>query len=342
MDSRYVSDPARFEGETYRFRITKISGPKDIVVSRRAILDEENKKRAKETRGKIEDGGVVSGTVTRVTDFGAFVDIGGIEGLVHVSEISWTRVEDPTTVLECGQKVRVKILKIQEEEGRVSLSIKQAEGDPWFDAVQKFREGESYSGTVTRIADFGAFVALEDGLEGLVHISECAWRKVNQVSEVVEKGQKVSVRVLSVDPDRKRLSLSLRQAQDSPWESGGSTLSVGSIVEGTVEKIASFGVFVQLTEGVTGLLPLSATDTPQGADLKRAFPVGTPITVAIMDVDKARQRISLSRTALAEIEERKNIDEYLHQSRKPAKADEEGLGTLGLLLKEKLASLQKK
>ncbi len=332
VDRGFSEDLSTHVGETHTFIITRYDPTgRRIVVSRRAWLEREAKELASQTRQMLEPGAVLAGTVRKVMEFGAFVDLGGIDGLVHVSEIAWERVEKPSDVLTEGQAVQVKILKIDSGRDRIALSIKQAQEDPWESVGKTFEAGSHYSGKVTRLTDFGAFVELGEGLEGLVHVSEIDWKRINKASDVLEVGQEVTVKLLEVDKRKKRLALSIKQAAgDDPWSSNFSALVPGTEIEVTVEKVADFGVFCTISDGVTGLMPSSMTDTPRGTNMNRAFRVGTKIKVFVHEVDQRRRKIALTRSQSSE----GGTSDYKAYLQQQKKKDSEGLSALALALQD--------
>lgn len=343
VDTGFVEDLALMVGETMRFVITRFDGGRDIVLSRRALLETENADRAETTKKQIVEGAILRGRVRNVREFGAFIDLGGIDGLVHVSEISWERVSDPREVLKVGDEVQVRVLKADWEAGRISLSIKAALEDPWAGTVDRFREGETYPGKVMRLTEYGAFVELAPGLDGLVHVSELSWKRVRHPSEVVNAGDAVSVRVLGIDRARKRVSLSMKQVGGDPWESVPGRFPTGAVVEGTIEKTEGFGVFVTLAPGITGLIPLSETNTERGTDLRRVFQPGKTISAKVLTVSPGDRRLTLSLKALREDGERRDMEEYRRSQRSEERGPEStgagggaggGFGTFGDLLKK--------
>src|SRR5207302_1599395 len=226
----------------------------DVVVDRRAIL-EEDERAAKERRfTEVKEGETVTGTVRSLTDYGAFVDIGGVDALLHVADISWGRVGKPSDVLSIGQPIEVRVLKIEPERQRISVGLKQLQPDPWDSAGKKYQPGERIKGAVTRLTEFGAFVELEPGIEGLIHLSEMSWsRKVRRPSDVVKPGETVEAVILGVNTGERRISLGLKQALGDPWAEVAQKFPVGSVVQGPVTSITKFGAFVQLAEGVEGM-----------------------------------------------------------------------------------------
>jgi small subunit ribosomal protein S1 len=295
----FTENPGEHVGKSYTFRITEFSkGGRRFVVSRAALQREEKAEKAAALRERIQPGTVLEGTVRSIQDFGAFVDLGGLDGLVHVSEISHSRVQHPSELLSMGQRVKVQILSIEQgEKGeRLSLSIKRTQEDPW-DAPERVVEpGQRIQGKVQRLAPFGAFVELAPGLEGLIHVSEMAWDKhVKHPEEILKVGESVDVVVLSVDAEHRRIGLSLKALRDDPWLAASHRFPVGQELTGRVEKVADFGVFVQVGEGIVGLLPNSESATKPGTKLDREFSPGDQIAVRILAVDEERRRLTLTR-----------------------------------------------
>ncbi len=320
-----ADDLSIYVGKKFRFLVTHFDPTgRNLKISRRALMEREAKEMAQDTRARLEPGALLDGTVRKVMPFGVFVDLGGVDGLVHVSEISWERVEDPSTVVQPGQSVRVKVLKIDPKRDRIALSMKQAEGDPWANVRDQFEVNKTYQGTVVRLADFGAFVSLAPGLEGLVHISEFDWnRRINHPREMLKEGEEVEVCVLEVEPKKRRLALSIKQAGgEDPWAAAGSEVSIGDTIKVTVEKVAEFGVFAIITPGVTGLIPNSHMDTARGTNHSRMFKPGTEIEVQVIDMDKKKRKITLSRKALADSGAREDFQEYKKAVKKEQSAGE--------------------
>lgn len=324
----FCEDPSVFVDEKLDFRITRMED-RNIVLSRRALLEEERERKAAETWERLREGEVLEGAVTRVAAFGVFVDVGGVDGLVHVSELSHERVEDPGSVLGVGQKVTVQVVSVDRDQGRVGLSLKALQADPWETAFERFPPGSEHEGTVTRLAPFGAFVALGGGLEGLVHVSEIADRRIGHPKEVLEEGQAVQVRVLEVDPERQRIGLSMREAREAP----GELPAVGVTVAAVVERAEPYGLLVRFG-GHRGLVPTGELPDKGGASaksLKQAYPEGTELTARVIEVDEAKGRVRLSVTAAAEAADRAQWEQFQGQ------AKSSGFGSsLGDLLKKKL------
>ena len=304
-----IDNPDQFIGQSYEFRVTELSDDgRRIVVSRAALLKEANASRAEETRRNIVPGAELSGTIKTITPFGAFVDLGGIDGLLHVSEMSRRRVTDPNEVVTVGQQVNVKVIKVEGDGKRISLSMKDQEPDPWSDVADRYPAGTQFSGRIVRSTDFGLFVEVEPGIDGLVHYSQLPFG-VKQGGAEVAIGTNVTGWIREVDPSKKRLSLSLREvATRDPWEGAAQRYPAGKVVEGTVDHGGAPGIFVQIEPGLTGLIPNSEIMVAPGADPSRAHEAGEKLAVRIMSIDTQRKRISLSHEAAKAAAER---DEYV-------------------------------
>jgi small subunit ribosomal protein S1 len=318
IEQGFVENLDQFVGKPFRFRITEFKeGGRSIVVSRAALLKEEAAGKADQILQNLKAGDIFEGEVRSLRDFGAFVDIGGLEGLVHVSEISWGRVNHPKDVLSVGQKVKVKVVKVEDQAGkkqpRIGLTLRGLENSPWDRIGTDFKDGESYEGVVVRLAPFGAFVELAPGLDGLVHVSEMSWgRRINHPQDVVSVGDRVKVAIQSVDRDSKRISLSMKSTEGDPWSTVAERYAAGQQVSGKVEKVAPFGVFVALDGGITALLPNSESDV---RDPGREFPPGAEVTAQILEIDPTRRRLTLSRKALNQREESENVAAYRAEPR---------------------------
>ncbi len=304
-----IDNADQFIGQSYEFRVTELSDDgRRIVVSRAALLKEANASRAEETRRNIVPGAELTGSIKTITPFGAFVDLGGIDGLLHVSEMSRRRVTDPKEVVTVGQEVRVKVIKVENDGKRISLSMKDQEPDPWSDVGDRYPAGTQFSGRIVRTTDFGLFVEVEPGIDGLVHYSQLPFG-VKQGDADIAIGTSVSGWVREVDPSKKRLSLSLREvATRDPWEGASQRYPAGKVVEGTVDHGGAPGIFVQIEPGLTGLIPNSEISVAPGADPSRAHEAGEKLMVRIMNIDPQRKRISLSHEAAKAAAER---DEYV-------------------------------
>jgi small subunit ribosomal protein S1 len=291
-----------YVGRDLSFLVTKYEeSGRNLVLSRRQLMERQSKEMAEQTRGTLEVGSIIDGVVRKVMPFGAFVDLGGLDGLVHVSEISWRRVEDPSEVVSAGQQVKVKVLKIDTSKDRISLSLRQASDNPWDGVKNRYEVGQSYPGKVSRLTDFGAFIDLEDGVEGLVHVSEIDWTKrINHPSEALEVGQEITVSVKEVDAKRNRLSLSMKRVGPDPWAEIAGGLKVGTEIEVTVEKVADFGIFCTIAAGVTGLLPTSQAIVSRSGNIRREFQPGKSIKVGVLALDRRARKVTLSQRALEE------------------------------------------
>ncbi|MEL6178054.1 MAG: S1 RNA-binding domain-containing protein [Myxococcota bacterium] len=303
IDIDYTEDPSVHIGQTYRFRIIKLETSKkgvDVVVSRAELLKAEREVKAREVFEILEVGKVLEGRVRNIQPFGAFIDLGGVDGLVHVSELSWDRVGHPKEVVSPGDQVSVTVIGLEHmdrgpSKARISLSMKAAEKDPWSRVGTDFVEGGSYDGEVVRLAPYGAFIQLSRGLDGLAHISELSLSRVAHPREVVSVGDNVRVRIKDIDPIRKRIGLSLKALQDDPWNTILEDYAEGLEVQGTVENIETFGVFVNLKPGLTGLIPLSELNTEPGRDPNLDFKAGDAIDARVLSIDPNRRRLTLSR-----------------------------------------------
>jgi len=293
----------RYVGQRGRFAILKFNRARgNVVVSRRAVLEREREALKEETLKVLEEGVILEGIVKNITDYGAFVDLGGIDGLLHVTDMSWGRVAKPSDIVKVGERVKVVVLKYDAERGRVSLGMKQILPDPWSSVSERFPVGSRIHGKVVSLADYGAFVELEPGVEGLVHVSEMSWTKrVTHPSKVVEIGQEVDVLVLDVDPVNRRISLGLKQAAPNPWELLRINHPVGSRVEGSVKHITEFGVFVGLEEGIDGLVHISDLHwTRKVKHPSEVYKKGDPIEAVVLDIDVPNERVALGVKQLTE------------------------------------------
>ena len=338
IDLQFCEKPEQHIGARYPFRIMEIKERgKNVVVSRRALLEEEQEKKSKETLERLKPDLECEGKVTKLTDFGAFVDLGGIEGMVHVSEISHARISHPSEILKPGEPVKVKVMKIEpDKEGRpkVSLSIKALEPDSWEKGLG-FEEGETLCGKVSRITDFGAFVEVAPGVDGLVHISEISYERISHPSRFLHEGDRVDVLVMRIDRGMRRISLSIKEAaiKKRMIEEGSykAHLEVGQILKGIVEDSKPYGLFVRLPQfgpKAKGLLPVEEIRDSEKGDVKKKFPRGREIQVEIMSIDE-KGRIRLSQRVMEEREDREDYKKFLEQGDKGGK-----LGTFGDLLKD--------
>lgn len=328
VDSRPVADPESLVGQTLHFLVTRVEERgRNVVVSRRALLDREQAEALATFMNRVKPGDLIQGTVTRLAPFGAFVEVvPGLEGLVHISELGWSRVLSVENVVAPGDTVTVKFLRMEDQgKGRVriELSMKQAQDDPWAGVLGKFQIGDKTRGKVIRLAPFGAFVEIAPGIEGLVHVSEMSYlKRVHKPEDVVAVGDDISVMIKSIDPDARRISLSIRDAEGDPWEGVVELYKKGQPVQGVVEKRESFGLFIRLEPGVVGLLPGSRLERGQDEAALQAKP-GDTITVIVDSVDLEKRRISLT---LAEARQEEDWPDFSSR--------EEKLGSLGEQLKK--------
>jgi len=294
IDLYRLDEPESVLNQTFKFLVTEIKGRDGVVISRAAFLKAEREERAEETRASIREGAVLEGHVRSIQKFGAFVDLGGVDGLVHVGELSWSRVDEPSDVVSMGQKVKVVVLEVDSDRERISLSMKRAQKDPFEEALESIRPGEIVEGRVARLTNFGAFINLAPNVDGLVHISDLAHFRVHHPKEVLAVGDVVRVKVMEIDTDRRRIGLSLKALADDPWDTVTSRYAPDQSVKGTVRKIETFGVFVELEQGITALLPASESGVAQGQSLNRAFKVGEPLEATVLRVDSAARRMALT------------------------------------------------
>lgn len=308
-----VRDAAELEKlveQEIQCRIIKLDvADEDIVVDRRAVLEEEERNAKGRRYSELKEGDVVTGTVRSLTEYGAFVDIGGVDALLHVSDISWGRVNSPADALSVGQEVEVKILKVDAEKQRLSVGLKQLQPQPWDSVPSKYKIGERVRGTVNRLADFGAFVELEPGVEGLIHISEMSWvKKVRKPSDLVKVGEIVEAIILGINPAEKRISLGLKQALGDPWADAAQKFPVDSIVEGPVVSVQKFGAFVQVAEGVEGMIHVSDISAEKRINHPSdVFKVGQIVKAQVLAVDPEKRRLKLGIKQMVPT----SIDEYL-------------------------------
>ncbi|MCL5776608.1 30S ribosomal protein S1 [Limibaculum sp. FT325] len=296
IDVRPVRDVGPLMGMPQPFQILKMDRRRgNIVVSRRAVLEESRAEQRAEIVAKLSEGDIVDGVVKNVTDYGAFVDLGGVDGLLHVTDMAWRRVNHPSEILNIGETVKVQVIKVNKDTQRISLGMKQLQADPWESVAQKYPAGSKWTGRVTNITDYGAFVELEPGVEGLVHVSEMSWTKKNvHPGKIVSTSQEVEVMVLDVDPQKRRVSLGLKQCMGNPWETFAATHPSGTEVEGEVKNITEFGLFIGLEGDIDGMVHLSdlSWETP-GEQAIQEYRRGDVVKAVVLDVDTEKERISL-------------------------------------------------
>jgi len=303
VDIRPVRDFGFLEGNDVELKIVKLDRKRNnVVVSRRAVIEEEYSADREELLKQLKEGAVLKGIVKNLTDYGAFIDLGGIDGLLHITDMAWRRVNHPSELLNVGDEVEVMVLKYDQEKNRVSLGLKQLQDDPWKDLVARYPIGTEVDGRVANITDYGAFVEIEDGIEGLVHTSELDWTNRNiHPSKVVKLGEQVKVKVLDVDQDRRRISLSLKQTQPNPWEEFAKNHSKGERIKGQIKSITDFGIFIGLEGGIDGLIHLSDISWNEpGEEAIRKFKKGEELETVILAIDPERERISLGLKQLAQ------------------------------------------
>ncbi|HVO97931.1 MAG TPA: 30S ribosomal protein S1, partial [Bryobacteraceae bacterium] len=307
---REVADLEKLVGQQIECRITKLdTASEDVVVDRRSVLEERERAAKQQAFESLQEGAVVRGTVRTIMDFGAFVDLGGVDGLLHVSDMAYTRNVKPSDVVSVGDSVEVKILKIGKESKKISLGLKQLQPDPWSLVPEKFPVGSRARGKVARVADFGAFVELEPGIEGLIHVSEMSWTKKNvRAQDVVKEGDQVEVVVLGVNPADKRIALGLKQALGDPWEDAVKKYPAGSVAEGKVTSLTKFGAFVDLGDNIEGMIHIGdITHEKRLNHPNEALKVGETIKAQVLEADKERRRIRLGIKQLIPT----SIDEYI-------------------------------
>ena len=296
VDVRPVRDPAYLEGKSLEFKVIKLDQRRNnVVVSRRAVVEQEYSEEREQLLAELQEGKTVKGMVKNLTDYGAFVDLGGIDGLLHITDMAWKRVKHPSEVVNVGDEIDVKILKFDRERQRVSLGMKQLGDDPWKDLARRYPPQTRLFGKVTNIADYGCFVEIEDGVEGLVHVSEMDWTNKNvNPSRIVQVGEEVEVMVLEIDEERRRISLGVKQCQSNPWAEFSATFNRGDKVTGQIKPITDFGIFIGLDGGIDGLVHLSdiSWDLP-GEEAVRNYSKGQEIEAAVLAIDAERERISL-------------------------------------------------
>ncbi len=296
VDVRPVRDPAYLEGKELEFKVIKLDQRRNnVVVSRRAVVEKEYSAEREALLKELQEGNTVKGIIKNLTDYGAFVDLGGIDGLLHITDMAWKRVKHPSEIVEVGQEIDVKILKFDRERQRVSLGMKQLGDDPWQDLARRYPPQTRMFGKVTNIADYGCFVEIEDGVEGLVHVSEMDWTNKNvNPSRVVQVGEEVEVMVIEIDEDRRRISLGVKQCKSNPWAEFAATFNRSDKVSGQIKSITDFGIFIGLDGGIDGLVHLSdiSWDYP-GEEAVRNYQKGQEIEAAVLAIDAERERISL-------------------------------------------------
>ena len=317
VDVRPVRDTTHLEGKELEFKVIKLDAKRNnVVVSRRAVIEAESSAERDTLLANLEEGHEVKGIVKNLTDYGAFVDLGGVDGLLHITDMAWKRVKHPSEIVNVGDEINVKVLKFDKEKSRVSLGMKQMGNDPWQEIAERYPEGAKLSGAVTNLTDYGCFVEIEDGVEGLVHVSEMDWTNKNiHPSKVVNLGDVVEVMVLEIDEERRRISLGLKQCKANPWEEFAKSHNKGDKVSGKIKSITDFGIFIGLDGGIDGLVHLSDISwNKTGEEAVREYKKGDEISAVVLQVDPERERISLG---VKQIEE-DPFNKYLTDNKKGA------------------------
>lgn len=298
VDTRPVKDTTPYEGKTFEFKVIKLDRKRNnVVVSRRAVVEANMGEERAKLLETLQEGAIVKGIVKNITDYGAFVDLGGIDGLLHITDLAWRRVRHPSEVVQVGQEITAKVLKFDKEKCRVSLGLKQLGEDPWIGIARRYPKGTRLFGKVTNITDYGAFVEVEAGIEGLVHVSEMDWTNKNvDPRKVVQLGEEVEVMVLDIDEDRRRISLGMKQCKANPWEEFAQSHKKGDKVSGQIKSITDFGVFIGLPGGIDGLVHLSDLSWNESG---RNFKKGDEVEAVVLAIDTERERISLGIKQLA-------------------------------------------
>ncbi|ABF40796.1 SSU ribosomal protein S1P [Candidatus Koribacter versatilis Ellin345] len=307
--TRDAAEMEKLVGSEIRCRITKIDvADEDVVVDRRAVLEEETRAQEGRRYEELQEGATVHGTVRSLADYGAFVDIGGVDALLHVAEISWSRVNSPADVLTVGQEVEAKVIKVDPEKRRISLSMKQLQPHPWDSVPSKYKVGDRVRGTVSRLMDFGAFVELEPGIEGMIHVSEMSWaKKVRKPSDLLKTGDSVEAVILGINPAEKRIALGLKQALGDPWKDASQKFAAGTVIEGPVTSVQKFGAFVQLTEGVEGMVHVSELSDKRVDHPQDVVKLGQRVQAMVLAIDPEKRQIKLSMKQLIPT----GLDEYI-------------------------------
>ena len=296
VDVRPVRETTYLEGKDLEFIVIKIDKKRNnVVVSRKAVLESENSEERDELISNLEEGSTVKGIVKNITDYGAFLDLGGVDGLLHITDMAWKRVRHPSELISIGDEIDVKVLKFDKEKTRVSLGLKQLNEDPWFEISKAHPEGSKLKGKITNIADYGCFVEIQNGVEGLVHVSEMDWTNKNANPEkLVTIGQEIEVMILDIDPERRRISLGIKQCQSNPWAKFIESHEIGDIITGKIKSITDFGIFIGLDDGIDGLVHLSDLSWTESGDVAvRNYKKGDDLKTTLISADIERERISL-------------------------------------------------
>merc|ERR1711907_670652 len=317
VDVRPVRDTAHLENKELEFKVIKLDQKRNnVVVSRRAVLEAENSEQREALLETLTEGMEIKGIVKNLTDYGAFVDLGGVDGLLHITDMAWKRIKHPSEIVNVGDEISVKVLKFDRERNRVSLGLKQLGEDPWVDIKGRYPEGSKVKARVTNLTDYGCFAELEEGVEGLVHVSEMDWTNKNiHPSKVVQVGDEIDVMILDIDEERRRISLGIKQCTMNPWEEFGTKFNKGDKISGKIKSITNFGIFIGLDGGIDGLVHLSDISwNDSGEEAVRDYKKGDEISAVVLQVDPERERISLG---VKQIEE-DPFNKYLTDNKKGA------------------------
>ena len=303
IDVRPIRETAHLEGKELEFKVIKLDQKRNnVVVSRRAVMEAANSAERDELLENLQEGQSVKGVVKNLTDYGAFVDLGGVDGLLHITDMAWKRIKHPSEVVEVGQEMDVKVLKFDRERNRVSLGLKQLGEDPWVEITNRYPEGSRVNARITNLTDYGCFAEIEEGVEGLVHVSEMDWTNKNvHPSKIVQLGDELEVMVLDIDQERRRISLGIKQCQQNPWDAFGSQHAIGDKISGSIKSITDFGIFIGLAGNIDGLVHLSDISWNEtGEEAVRNYKKGDEIETVILSIDPDRERISLGIKQLEE------------------------------------------
>jgi small subunit ribosomal protein S1 len=334
MDLRRAEAPEEYVGRVLEFRITRYGeNGRNVVLSRRVLLEEQAAVAAEETRKKLVPDAVLPGVVTSLADFGAFVDLGGIQGLVPMSELSHARVGRAADRLRVGEHVTVKVLRVDADKGKVTLSLKALEGDPWLAVAGRLRERQVVRGRAARATDFGVFVELLPGVDGLLHVSEIPRSRQAAIREAVTGGAEVVVMIIGIDSGKRRIALALAPEGAAVGEEMTSAVAVGAVLTGTVDRLEPFGVFVRLAPGQTGLVPMAELGLTRGADVRKSFPIGSEMKVYVLAIEEGGRRIRLSREKALLHEEQTETQAYIRDAKKG--------GGFGMTLGERMTQARK-
>lgn len=316
IDEHYVEDLRPYIGQSFTFKVMQHDLPNGkLILSRKALLNESKAEKRKETLASLTEGQRVQGVVKRIMDYGVFVDIGGVEGLLHISEMSWKRVNHPAEIFKLGDQIEVDVLRYDREKNRISLGFRRADDDPWLQGGEVYPEGTVVRGVVKKLENFGAFVELESGIHGLIPVSEMSWtRRISHPEQLMKIGDEVEAVVTKMDSHNRKMSLSLKQVTENPWEVFAREHQPGEILHGKVTRSAEFGLFIELTEGVEGLVHISELSEMPSKAILGSYHPGQEIAIKILAIDMGNKKISLSARAIPEAEARDSVQEYLEAS----------------------------